>query len=140
MVDGGSEADRQRQVGRHRLTIEPPDLIYLHIDGDVDLEHIKAFVAAIRELPSSTKVYVLRDARKSGLITLRAREYVLKHVESGRVGAFISFGAPFHVRTMITMIAKAVRLLRDGSLVVGFTDTEAEARAWIDRVRAGERT
>lgn len=137
MPDMRPGRDKERQVGPHRVVIEPPDLLYLKLDGDVELEHIKAFLEAVAEFPA--EVHILRDARKSRIVTAAAREYMLKTMPKGKVVSFISFGAPFHARTVISMLAKAIRLLRHDSPVVGFTSTEAEARAWIDKVRASRR-
>jgi hypothetical protein len=140
MADFHPDAAKARRAGPHKVTIEPPDLVYLHIDGNVELDHVKVFFDAINKFPASTKVHILRDARKSGIVTPDAREFVLKNYVAGKVVAFISFGAPFRVRTVITMIAKALSMLRRDSPVIGFTDTEAEARAWIDRIRCGARS
>lgn len=134
MSDTRPEQGKFRYVGPHRVRIEPPDLLYLCLDGDVDLEHIKAFLEAVAEFPA--EVHVLRDARKSRIVTASAREYMLKNMPTGKVVSFISHGAPFHARTVITMLAKAIRLLRHDAPVVGFTNTEAEARAWIEKIRA----
>jgi hypothetical protein len=125
------------QVGPHRLMIELPDVLYLCIDGDVDVDHIKAFLQAVAQFPA--EVHVLRDARKSRIVTTSARQYMLKNMPKGNVMSFISFGASFHARTMIMMIIKASRLLGHNPPIVGFTNTEAEARAWIDKIRAERR-
>jgi len=137
MPDMRPERDKERQVGPHRVTIEWPDVLYLQLDGDVDLDHIKAFLEAVAEFPAD--VHILRDARRSRIVTAPAREHMLKHMPKGKAVSFISFGAPFHARTVISMLAKAIRLLRHDSPIVGFTSTEAEARAWIDKIRADRR-
>ncbi len=131
------ETEEDRQVGPHRVTIEPPDVLYLRVDGDVDVEHMKVFVEIVQKFPA--EVHVLRDARKSRVVTAKAREFMLKSMPRGKVASFISFGAPFHARTVIGMLAKAIRLLRHDCPVVGFTNTEAEARTWINKVRVGIR-
>lgn len=125
------------RAGPHRMTVEGPDLLHLRVDGDVDVEHIKAFIELVESMPA--EVHILRDARKSRIVTTRAREYMMKHMPKGKVWSFISFGAPFHAQTMITMLGRAIRLLHKNSPVVGFTKTEAEARAWIDKVRVERR-
>ncbi len=119
------------------MSIELPDVLYLRLEGDVDIEHMKVFLEAVAEFPA--EVHVLRDARKSRLVTASAREYMMKQMPKGRVVSFISFGAPFQARTVITMLARAIRLLNKDSPIVGFTSTEGEARAWIERIRMARR-
>ncbi|HRI63013.1 MAG TPA: hypothetical protein PK156_02215, partial [Polyangium sp.] len=116
----------ERRAGPHRVTMELPDVLYLQLEGDVDVEHMKVFLGAVAEFPA--EVHVLRDARKSRLVTASAREYMMKQMPKGKVVSFISFGAPFQARTVITMLARAIRLLNKDSPIVGFTNTEGEAR------------
>jgi hypothetical protein len=137
MADVRPKAATDRQVGPHRVRIELPDVLYVQLNGDVEREHSKVFIDAVGEFPA--RVYVLRDARKSGIVTRQAREFMLNNMPAAKLVAFISFGASFQGRTVITMIAKAVRLLRQNSPIVGFTNTENEARAWIDKIRADAR-
>jgi hypothetical protein len=136
MSDMHPEWSGERRLGPHSVTIEPPDVIYLRVEGDVQVEHMKAFMELLAEFPA--QVHILRDGRTSGVTTTAAREYMMKNLPKGKlsVASYISFGTPFHIRTIITLVTKAVRLLRHDALVVGFTNTEAEARAWIDRIRA----
>jgi hypothetical protein len=135
--DVSLSAINNRQIGPHRVTIELPDVLYLHLAGDVEIDHMKGFIAAVVEFPAD--VHILRDARNSRVVTASAREYMLKVMPKGKVVSFISFGAPFHARTIITMMGKAIRLLLHDSPVVGFTNTEEEARAWINKIRNGRR-
>ena len=137
MSDVRLELGRNRRVGPHRLTLELPDVLYMRLDGDVNVDHMRAFLEVISEFPG--QVHVLRDARKSRSVTAQAREFMLKNMPKGKAASFISFGAPFHARTVISMLAKAIRLLLHDSPIVGFTNTEMEARAWIDKIRAGGR-
>lgn len=134
MADNGPVVAQDRAIGSHRATIELPDVLHLRVDGDVELDHIKGFLEVVGEFPG--RVHILRDARRSRVVKPAAREYMLKHMPRGKVVSFISYGAPFHGRTMITMLGKAIQLLLRESPVVGFTNTEEDARAWIDKIRA----
>lgn len=141
MIHGDMRSDEgnERQIGLHSVTIEPPDLLYLRVVGDVDVEHMKAFLELLAEFPA--EVHVLRDGRKSGVVSAAARQYMMKALPKDKlkVASFISFGAPFHTRTMITLITKGIRLLRNNAPIVEFTNTEAEARAYLDKIRADTR-
>jgi hypothetical protein len=137
MSNEHTDASVDRQIGPHRVTIELPDVLCLRLNGDVELDHVKDFYALINELPAD--VYVLRDDRKSRMSSPQAREFMVKNIPAGKMVALISFGASFQRRTMIRMIAKAVRLLRHATPILEFTSTEAEARAWIDKIRADAR-
>jgi len=137
MPEVAAEPFRERWAGPHGVRVELPDVLFLRLDGDVDLEHMRVFLEVIAEFPGD--VHVLRDARKSRVVKARAREFMMKQMPKGKVVSFISFGAPFHARTVITMLAKAIRLIHNDSPVVVFTGTEAEARVLIDEIRQRRR-
>lgn len=137
MVDFSAGKVTEYRAGPHRVRVEPPDVLYLRLDGDVDVEHMKKFIDVVLGFPGV--VHILRDARKSRLVTAPAREFMMKNMPKGKVVSFISFGAPFHARTVISMLAKASRLIHHDAPIVKFVNTEVEARVCIDEIRAASR-
>lgn len=126
-----------REVGRHRLIFEAPDTILLQLDGPVDVDLLRAGVQAVKEAKS--RLYILRDARKSGPTTQAARELMLKEMPVEKLIAVLTFGAPFHVRTVVAMLGRAIQLLRPNAPPFLMFGPESEARAWIQihRTKAG---
>lgn len=118
-------------VGPHWLEIEPPDVLHIHYEGDVDVEHFKVFDANVLRFPPQTRVYVLRDARRGGTLSAATRMYVAQHVDVRRIAAMVTYGSSFQSRTVATMLNKAMRRLHSETGVAVFFETEAEARAWI---------
>jgi hypothetical protein len=118
-------------VGRHRLEYEPPDIVHIHYDGPVELEHFKEFDAAITSIPPPTRVYLLRDARQGGFVGPETRKYIAENVDVNKVAASVTYGSSFQTRTVTTMMKLAHRRLQSGGPETVFFDTEDEARAWI---------
>jgi hypothetical protein len=137
MPDLGPTFGKEVRAGPHLITIEAPDLLYLRLEGDVDIDHMKVFLEVVLALPA--EVHVLRDGRTSRHVGPRAREFMLKAAPKGKIVSYISFGASLYSRTVIAMVARAIRLIRHDAPVVGFTTTEAEARVWIEQLREARR-
>lgn len=140
MSEGNGHATEVHRVGPHILEIEPPDVAHVHYDGDVELEHFKAFDDIISAIPPPIRVYILRDARRGGFITPEARAYAAKKVDVARVAAVVTYGSSFQARTVVAMMNKAVKLINSVNSGAGavFFDSEQQARAWIaeHRVRS----
>lgn len=130
------QAPYRQKVGPHELEIEPPDILHIHYQGDVELEHFKIFDAAVGRFPTTVRVYVLRDARNGGSPSAETRGYIAKNVDVTRIVALVTYGSSFQARTIATMLNKAMRRLHEQTGMSVFFDTEAEARAWIDEHRA----
>jgi len=122
-----------REVGAHRLIFEVPDTLLLQLNGTVDVDCIRAGIQAVKEARS--RLYIIRDARNSGPTTQGARELLLKEMPVEKLIAVLTFGAPFHVRTVVTMLGRALRLLRPNAPPFLIFGPESEARLWIQMHR-----
>jgi hypothetical protein len=133
MASNPAKTGEIMQVGPHQVSIEPPDIVHLHLYGDVEVEHFQVFFQAMDSLAQSTTrtVYILRDATHGGVVTSATRKYIAQKADMTRVAAIVSYGASFHARTVLTMVSRAMRLINDRIPLTGFFETEAEARSWI---------
>lgn len=120
-----------KRIGPHWAEFEPPDILHIHYGGDVTLEHFKVFDAMVLAVPPPTRVYILRDARKGGLVTPEARAYIATQVDVTRIASMVTYGSSFQTRTVSTMLAKAVQRLKPEAATPQFFETETEARAFI---------
>jgi hypothetical protein len=137
-----TDDDGYRQIGPHRFKFEPPDIIHMALDGDVDAVHIAAVFDGVgEEVFRLANPYILRDARKGGAPTRDAREFFAKDNRIQRLAGVVSYGASFHVRVVVAMVDKALRILRPESPRIHFFATYEEARAWIeaDKIRRSRR-
>jgi len=120
-----------KQVGPHQVEFEPPDILHIHYFGDVTLEQFKVFDSMVLSVPPPTRIYILRDARKGGLVTAEVRAYVATRVDVTRIAGMVTYGSSFQTRTVSTMMAKAVHHLKPESAPAVFFAAENEARAFI---------
>ncbi|MDI1481461.1 hypothetical protein [Polyangium sp. y55x31] len=130
------DASGRRSIGPHLAWVEPPDVLHTRIDGDITREHVKELLDALATFPRARGIYILRDARGSGMPTREAREALVKGLPLDRIAAVISYGASFQARTLLTMLDHAMRVLRPRAARFVFVESEAEARAFIAADRA----
>jgi hypothetical protein len=134
------DLDAEISVGPHRYVVEGLGVVHLHLVGNLELPHARQILPLINGISAPKGVYLLRDARSAGTIAPDAREFISKNMRPGSVVATVSYGASFHTRTVLTMVARAIRAFNKSVPIVVFTATEAEARAWIEKHRAGVST
>jgi len=123
-------------AGPHRVEVEPPDIIHLHLEGPIDAPHIATVLERIDALTPPLRAFVLRDGRRGGTPTRAARELVVRDPRIVRIRAIITYGASFHSKVAVGMVDKAMHALRSEMPRVHAVATEAEARAIIAAERA----
>ncbi|MRG90797.1 hypothetical protein [Polyangium spumosum] len=133
---GSMADDDARDIGPHRVWIEPPDVLRTQIRGDITVEHVMALLDVIDGFPPRVRVYILRDARQTGVPTREAREALVKNLPVERVAAVVTYGASFQVRAILMMLSHAMRVLRPSHPRFVFVETEADARAFLQAVSA----
>lgn len=122
-------------VGPHRIDLEFPDVVHIHYGGDVELSHYLAFHEAMLVLPPEPPLYLLRDARLGGLVAPETRKHIATITEKSRFVAIVTYGSSFQTKTVFTNMNRALRAMRQNTVVIEFFDTEAEARAFIAQHR-----
>ncbi|MDI1445269.1 hypothetical protein [Polyangium sp. 6x1] len=130
------DASERRSIGPHLAWPEPPDVLHTRVDGDITPAHVRELLDALDTFPRALRIYILRDARRSGLPTREAREALVKDLPLDRIAAIVSYGASFQARTLLTMLDHAMRVLRPRKTRFVFFETEIEARTFIENDRA----
>lgn len=124
-----------RRAGPHLLRIERPDVLFMQLHGQVELEHFLLFHRVMAEIRPPTRIYLLRDARNGGFVTPEARAFISRHEVIDRIEAVVSFGATFQARTVATMMNRAMKSFHTREPDIAFFDDEGSARKWIDNHR-----
>ncbi|HMY17614.1 MAG TPA: hypothetical protein PKA58_14930 [Polyangium sp.] len=124
-----------KKVGPHEVEYEPPDLLHVHYEGDVELEHLKVFDAIVEAIASTSRAYVLRDARRGGTVRPETRAHIARSVDMTKIAGMVTYGSSFHARIVSTMLETAMRRLKDTNVEYVYFDSEMEARAWIVKHR-----
>ena len=119
--------------GNHQHRFDPPDIYFSRMNGDVSAADMRAQLDALRSVHQKTNqgIFWLCDVRNIGTISAEARHIIaassstdLRHALRGSA----VFGAAFSTRIVVTLVARAVRLLNPSKLrPVAFVDTEARA-------------
>ncbi|MBL9006383.1 MAG: hypothetical protein JNJ46_19160 [Myxococcales bacterium] len=78
-------------------------------------------------------VYCIADMSQSGVPTPEARRHILERFRAGsHIDAFLYARANLMVRSMITLLTNAVRLVRGSfDTPIVFVASDAEAMAWL---------
>ncbi|MDI1432545.1 MULTISPECIES: STAS/SEC14 domain-containing protein [Polyangium] len=127
--------------GSSRMCFEPPNTCFVTYVGDLDADIVARMNAALEEtMRRHEPVDLLVDLSRTGQVT----ELVRRHAVGGMLAlnprATAVFGADFHLRVVVSMITKAIRLLHvDLRGQIKFFDREADARAWLAEVKRKER-
>lgn len=119
------------KVDSHQIDLEWPDVVHIHYDGEVELSHFLAFNDVMLNLPPPTRLYLLRDARRGGLISPETRKLIATRQDDSRLIAIASYGSSFQSKTVFANVSRAIRAIRTAVAPIEFFDTETEARAWI---------
>jgi len=132
--------------GKHQHRFEPPDLYFIRMHGDVSADDMLAQIDALGALSKCSEhgIYWLCDVRNMGALTQEARRAAAGagkgELRSVLRGSAV-FGAAFSTRVMVTLLARAVRLLNPSKLrPLAFVETEAEARAFLVQHGQGKRS
>ncbi|MFO0573020.1 MAG: STAS/SEC14 domain-containing protein [Polyangia bacterium] len=124
-----------QMVGKHTMTIEE-DIVFLTMDGDMDLENAQTFHEQIEKVLTRLKrVFVLVDMTRARNTTPDARRFVAEWNRKHRASGAAIFGGSVTQRAAAALTFAAIRIFRPSLLPIATLKTEAEARAWISEQR-----
>lgn len=118
--------------GSHTLIVDG-DWVEVRAIGTVDLDTVTRLHAVLERVLADHegRAFVLADIAAMGNMTPEARRSVTEWDRHHKVTAAAISGGGFAVRTVLTLVLKAVQLLNHDSLDRVFTGDAAEARAWL---------
>ena len=124
-------------VGKHRMRIQG-DVVFAQIQGEITGDEVVTLLEHMQKVEREYGyVFEIVDASVSGSMSAEARrqnaQWHLQHVLQIEL---VVFGAGLLMRTMMTLLINAVRLLGRRQIAPNFAANEAEAWAWVERRRA----
>ena len=127
-----SDPGAWRSFGNHKLRVEG-DIVFSVWDGPSTLAEVQALHAIYeRVIAECGRAYSLIDLRRAQNPPPDARRWINDWSERYQLAAVACFGASFTVRTVATLLVRAIRLVR-GPVggTMDFFETEAQARAFL---------
>lgn len=124
---------------KHSLRREE-DLVIFEADGVI----LEADVAATLQLTTvilktHPRYWVLVDTRKLTGVEAAARRLAATSPANKHLGGVALFGSSLLMRTLITLIVRAMAMVGHSHVVTRFFETEAEARTWLAEQRTPPR-
>ena len=124
-------------LGPHKMWFEEPDTVRLVTVGVYDMKLLEESRALVLELHKTyPTLYQIVDSRQGTGMTADVRKLMGEKTDLFPFKGSVMWGTGFAMRTMVNMMIRAGELLgRKGDLEFTMVATEAEAEAWVARLR-----
>jgi len=125
-------------IGNQITYFEPPDIFILKLHGGVTWEEGSEINRRHREWGTTVdRVFFLVDLEELDRIDAEVRKDATRTLAEVPLRGMVGFSAPIKARVIAKLIFTALNLFSNKAdrIPLHFTDTEAEARAWIDARR-----
>lgn len=135
-----SPSRRERAEGHENqseMRFEPPDICVAVFVGDIDGVVMRRMNEELkRAAEGRDHIFFLIDQTRAGSVNAEARRLGVEGARGINILAGAVFGASFHMRVVMTLIVRVLRLVQNqqGNLLQFFA-TEAEARAYLTERR-----
>lgn len=126
-------------IGPHRIVVEQ-DLLIAYANGPWRMEETKRLLTLSEETYARLgSVYIITVIGPGYDLPPESRKYVAEWGRNNFVNGNVIAGAPFAMRTLVTLLSRASQLIGAKNATVTFVDDEAAARAWIAEHKAQRR-
>jgi hypothetical protein len=125
-------------IGNQTTFFEPPDIIFLKLRGTCTWEEGSEINRRQREWGKTVeRVFFLIDLAELDRIDPEVRKDATTTLAALPLRGMVGFSAPIKARVIAKLIFTALNLFSNKAdrIPLHFTDTEAEARAWIEERR-----
>ncbi|XXF77828.1 hypothetical protein P2318_32975 [Myxococcaceae bacterium GXIMD 01537] len=119
----------------NRAWVEPPDLLWAHFRGALDMESAQASVSIYREQGEQQPFYLLADIAASRH-TPEARKYIVEHSRPEWFLGIVYIGASLEQQAVTTGFMLALLKGKRTPYEVAYVKTAAEALEWVAQHRA----
>jgi hypothetical protein len=124
------------RIGRHVLRFEQDDLLLMEFHGDILKGEMGAMYRLHDErLVEEGRLFVLADVRDAAGMASTAKHEARDRPKPLPPHVVAVVGAPYTLRVMIDLLARATRLLTGGATTLRFFGTMDEARAYLHECR-----
>jgi hypothetical protein len=130
---------QMHQIGRHTTSYEEPDILFLKLVGEVDNVEVREINQKHLDFSKDRDhMFYLLDLSELDNLPAQVRREASETVKVLPLRGTVVYGAPLKAKILAKLLMTAVNLFKGGKNqnVVQFTDTEAEARAWLDKRRS----
>jgi hypothetical protein len=125
-----------KRIGTHEIRLEG-ELLYLIQHGDYTLSDAQAVGREIEVLLQHRgRAYVIVDQTDAGKTPPEARRALVEWNQKHHISGAVIFGSSGAARAMATLVLSALRIIQRGAAPIWFVDSEADARAFIEKLRA----
>ena len=129
------EGMRELRIGPNLNYIEA-DLVYTVLGGFTDAKVATEYIALVTAVQREYgQVFTIIDNQKNQSMDPGARRLLFEFARKNLVSASATIGGGPVYRTMLTLLIRALNLVKSKICPTGFFATEAEARAWMDGQR-----
>jgi hypothetical protein len=125
-------------IGKQTTLFEPPDIFFLKLIGHVNWEEGSEINRRHREWGKDLeRVYFLIDLSELDRIDPEVRKDATATMAEIQLRGMVGYGAPIKAKVIAKLIFTALNLFSNKAdkVPLHFTDTEAQARAWIEERR-----
>lgn len=130
----------ETRIGPHRITVQD-DVLTAYVSNPWQLGEMTEFLELCQKtrqrLGSAYIITVVGGP--SYHVSPEARKYIAEWSRVNTLTGNVVAGAPFAMRTLIGIIARAAKIIGAKTPEVTFTATEAEARAWVEQRKQQQR-
>ncbi len=124
------------QVGKNTMGWESPDILIGVWVGVMTPEDMTAGFDKLKAFSKDWKrAFALVDVSKLESIPLATRRVANDNTKDVPFASTAVYGASFGVRTVFSLLVRAMSLVTMKPMTLAFFATEAEARVWIDSER-----
>jgi hypothetical protein len=131
-------ATYEPNIGKQTTVFEPPDIFFLKIRNHVNWEEGSEINRTHREWGKNLdRVFLLIDLSELDRIDPEVRKDATATMATIPLRGMVGFAAPIKAKVIAKLIFTALNLFSNKAdkVPLHFTDTEAEARAWIEERR-----
>ena len=126
-----------QQFGKHLMRIDG-DVLFARTQGDITGDEVLTLLGHLQQVERQHGyVFEVVDASVGGTMSAEARHKNADWHKQHRIHIeVVVFGASLLIRTLVTLLTNAFRLLGSKQINPHFVASEAEAWAWVDARRA----
>ena len=128
--------DDWRPFGKHVMRIDG-DVLFARTQGEITGDEVITLLQHLRQIEHRYGyVFEVVDASVGGNMSADARRQNAAWHKQNRIHIeVVVFGASLLIRTMVTLLSNAFRLLGSQQITPHFFASEADAWAWVDKRR-----
>ncbi|NOJ93354.1 STAS/SEC14 domain-containing protein [Corallococcus sp. CA049B] len=124
---------REWVFGTQRVSLEDSDILWIKVRGAFSETDVRELVDLFHELEAGPDkpLYLVADLSSSEGLSVAPRKYLAKHLSPTWFRAVCFFGAKRTHREVLRALVAVVNFTSGTRVEAEFSDSEAQARAWL---------